>query len=162
MNRLKLKQIGTIHSPFPSPHGMPIQPSGAVGIRGEVEVFAEFKDGLDDLSGFSHIYILYYFHMAKAFTLKVKPFLDKVERGIFATRAPSRPNPIGISVVRLVGIDRNFLHVQDIDVVDKTPLLDIKPYIPEFDVRQPERVGWMQETVKKVTKVKADGRFSQS
>lgn len=162
MNSLEFKAIGTIHSPFASPQGMPIQPSGAVGIRGQVEVLPEFQDGLDDLCGFSHIYLLYYFHLAKAFTLKVKPFLDQVERGLFATRAPSRPNPIGISVVRLMEIEQNLLHVQDIDVVDQTPLLDIKPYIPIFDVRRPERIGWMREAVEKAAEVKADGRFSQT
>ena len=162
MNSLEFKQIGTIHSPFTSPQGMPIQPSGAVGIKGQVEVLPEFQDGLEDLCGFSHIYLIYYFHLTKAFTLKVKPFLDQAERGLFATRAPSRPNPIGISVVRLVGIDHNVLHVQDIDIVDQTPLLDIKPYIPEFDVRRPERIGWMKELSEKAGKVKADGRFSQT
>jgi tRNA-Thr(GGU) m(6)t(6)A37 methyltransferase TsaA len=161
MKRLELKQIGTIHSPFTSPQGMPIQPAGAVGVKGRVEVFQEFEAALEDLSGFSHIYLLYYFHLAKSFALKVKPFMDRVERGLFATRAPSRPNPIGISVVRLVGVDRNVLHVLDIDIVDQTPLLDIKPYVPEFDVRHAERIGWMQAAAEKAADVRSDARFSK-
>lgn len=161
MKSLELKQIGTIHSPFKSPQGMPIQSAGAVGVKGRVEVFLEFEAALEDLSGFSHIYLLYYFHLAKSFALKVKPFMDRVERGLFATRAPSRPNPIGISVVRLVGVDRNVLHVLDIDIVDQTPLLDIKPYVPEFDVRHAERIGWMQDADDKAANVRSDARFSK-
>jgi tRNA-Thr(GGU) m(6)t(6)A37 methyltransferase TsaA len=159
MKAIEFRPIGMIRTPFPTPEGAPIQPQGAAGVRGTVEVFADYRAGLDDLSGFSHIYLLYHFHLSTAFRLKVKPFLDTRERGLFATRAPSRPNAIGISVVRLLEIDGNLLHVEDIDVVDKTPLLDIKPYIPDFDVRPAERIGWLQGAAHKAAGLKADGRF---
>jgi tRNA-Thr(GGU) m(6)t(6)A37 methyltransferase TsaA len=161
MNRLELKPIGIIHSPFASPQGMPIQASGAKGIRGTVEVFPEYSEGLEDLDGFSHLHLLYFFHLAKPSALKVKPFLDDTERGLFATRAPSRPNPIGISVVRLMKVEKHRLHVEDIDVVDGTPLLDIKPYVPEFDVRKADRIGWLEATRTKAEKTSSDARFAR-
>jgi tRNA-Thr(GGU) m(6)t(6)A37 methyltransferase TsaA len=161
MNRLEVKPIGTIHSPFFTPQGMPIQASGAKGIHGTVEVFPEYAQGLDDLSGFSHLHLIYFFHLAKPFALKVKPFLDEVERGLFATRAPSRPNPIGLSVVRLLKIESRLLHVEDIDVVDGTPLLDIKPYVPEFDVREADRIGWLGAVRNRAEETCSDNRFAK-
>ena len=116
--------------------------------------------GLADLAGFSHIFILYHFHLSKKFSLTVKPFLDDQKRGLFATRAPSRPNPIGLSVVRLLDITESSLEIQDVDVVDGTPLLDIKPYVPDFDMRQVDKFGWIGEKTGKVEGVMDDGRFS--
>ena len=153
--------IGVIHSPFKTPAGTPIQPTAASGVKGEIEVFAEYMDGLEDLAGFSHIFLLYHFHLSKKFKLRVKPFLDDKMRGLFATRAPSRPNPIGLSVVRLVGIENNSLQIEDVDVVDGTPLLDIKPYVPEFDVRQVHTIGWLEKKKVKIEETKDDGRFSR-
>jgi tRNA-Thr(GGU) m(6)t(6)A37 methyltransferase TsaA len=127
MKKIQYRPIGIIHSPYITPIGTPIQPTGARGTKGEVEIYPEFVDGLDDLDGFSHVILIYHFHLSKQFSLKVKPFLDDEMHGLFATRAPARPNPIGISVVRLSGIDNGKLHVRDIDVVDQTPLLDLKP-----------------------------------
>jgi tRNA-Thr(GGU) m(6)t(6)A37 methyltransferase TsaA len=109
-----------------------------------VEIYPEFAEGLQGLEGFSHIIILYIFHQSKGYSLRVKPFLDHQEHGLFATRYPYRPNPIGLSIVRLEGIQANILNVADIDVLDGTPLLDIKPYVPDFDVRENARTGWYE------------------
>ena len=160
LEQFEYRPIGTIHSPHKTPGGTPIQPTGAKGIAGSIEIFPKYVDGLTDLAGFSHIFILYHFHLSRKYSLKVKPFLDDRKRGLFATRAPSRPNPIGLSVVRLIDIKNEILHVQDVDVVDGTPLLDIKPYVPEFDMRQVEKSGWIGEKTGKVEGVVDDGRFS--
>lgn len=159
MNEITYKPIGVIHSPFKEPKGTPIQPAGAKGMDGKVEVFAEYVEGLRDIDGFSHIILIYHFHLSKGASLTAKPFMDSEARGVFAVRAPSRPNPIGISVVRLVSVVKNTLHIQDVDIVDGTPLLDIKPYVPRFDVREVERIGWLEENIHKVATSKDDGRF---
>ena len=143
MNSFCYLPIGVIHSTHKTTTGTPIQPTGAKGVARTIEIFPEYTAGLADLAGFSHIYILYHFHLSKKFSLKVKPFLDDRKRGLFATRAPARPNPIGLSVVRLDGVTKDSLQIQDVDVVDGTPLLDIKPYVPEFDVRDVDRTGWI-------------------
>jgi len=160
MTLISCRTIGIIHSPFKTPEGTPIQPTGATDVEGSVEIFSEYAEGLDDLAGFSHIYLIYHFHLSKKFSLKVTPFLDNRQRGLFATRAPSRPNPIGLSVVRLVGVTDGILKVRDIDVVDGTPLLDIKPYVPEFDVRNAERIGWIGQKTREIKGAVDDGRFS--
>ena len=160
MNLINYSPIGLIHSPFKTPEGTPIQPTAATGIEGSIEIFPEFTAGLQDLAGFSHIYLIYHFHLSKQFSLKVTPFLDDRKRGLFATRAPSRPNPIGLSVVRLVDITDATLTVRDIDVVDGTPLLDVKPYVPEFDVRKVDRIGWIGKKTRKIKGAVDDGRFS--
>ena len=127
MEPISLVPIGIIRTPHKNLEGMPIQPSGAEGILGTVEVEESFREGLLDLDGFSHIYLLYFFHLSKSFNLVVKPFLDNTPHGVFATRAPKRPNPIGISVVSLLGVDDRTLRVEGVDMADGTPLLDIKP-----------------------------------
>ena len=161
MKKIVYQPIGTIHSPFTDIKGMPIQPAGAKGVQGTVEINPEYVDGLQDLDGFSHIILIYHFHLSKGYSLKVKPFMDENLRGVFATRAPKRPNPIGISVVRLVRVEGNILCIENIDIVDGTPLLDIKPYVPEFDIAEERRIGWLSEKAKKVHKVKADERFQE-
>jgi tRNA-Thr(GGU) m(6)t(6)A37 methyltransferase TsaA len=161
MKKIQYHPIGIIHTPFRTPEGTPIQSTGAKDIEAKIEVFPEYLVGLDDLEGFSHILLLYHFHLAKSYSLKVTPFLDTEKRGLFATRAPSRPNPIGLSVVRLMKIEHNILQVKDIDVVDGTPLLDIKPFVPEFDVRQVDRIGWLEQKKAKIGATKDDGRFSR-
>jgi len=153
------RPIGIIHSPFKGRDGTPIQPIGGKGVKAEVEVFPEYVEGLQDLEGFSHIILLYHCHLSKAYRLKVKPFLDDVERGLFATRAPARPNPIGLSVVRLIQVERASLSIQDIDIIDKTPLLDIKPFVPDFDLRKVVRTGWLEKKAANAKKMTADGRF---
>ena len=159
MNEIKYEPIGVIHSPFKEPKGTPIQPSVAEGISGTVEIFQKYAEGLQDLEGFSHIYLIFHFHLSKGFSLKVKPFMDEETRGVFATRAPARPNPIGLSIVRLIRIEKNILHIQDVDIVDGTPLLDIKPYVPEFDLRKTEKIGWLAQNVHKLQSARDDGRF---
>jgi len=153
------RPIGVIRTPFKSPVGVPIQPSAGKGIRGLIEIFPEYVEGLKDLEGFSHIILIYHFHLVKRFSLKIIPYMDKEYRGVFATRAPARPNPIGISVVRLVKIEENKLYIEDVDIVDGTPLLDIKPYVPEFDYRPEVKIGWLEKRVKKLKDTRDNGRF---
>jgi tRNA-Thr(GGU) m(6)t(6)A37 methyltransferase TsaA len=157
--KIEFIPIGIIHSPFTKPEGMPIQPPGAAGVKGTVEVFEDFHPGLKDLEGFSHIILLYHFHCSHGFNLHVVPFLDSEPRGLFATRAPNRPNPIGLSVVQLDKIEDGVLHIRAVDVLDGTPLLDIKPYVPEFDAQTGVRTGWLEKTRKTVSSRKSDDRF---
>jgi tRNA-Thr(GGU) m(6)t(6)A37 methyltransferase TsaA len=159
MNKVIYTPIGIIHSPFKEPKGTPIQPPGARGVGGSVEVFPEYAEGLKDLDGFSHIMLIYHFHLAKRSSLLVKPFMDDQPHGIFAIRAPSRPNPIGVSVVRLTRVQKNILYIEDVDILDGTPLLDIKPYVPEFDPQDVERRGWLEKNVRKLQSSRDDGRF---
>ena len=161
MVEIKYKPIGIIHSPFKEPKGTPIQPSGAKGTDGTVEIFPDYAEGLKDLEGFSHIILIYHFHLSKKASLKVKPYLDDEVHGVFAMRAPSRPNPIGISTVHLLRIEGTTLHIQDVDIVDGTPLLDIKPYVPEFDRGEVQRTGWLEKKVQKLGITKDDGRFTK-
>lgn len=158
---MEMKPIGIIHTPFSERTGMPIQPVGAAGVKGSVELFREFHNGLKDLDGFSHIMLLYVFHRSEGFNLQVVPFLDTEARGLFATRAPMRPNPIGLSVVRLEGIENGILHVQNVDMLDGTPLLDIKPYVPEFDACKNVRTGWLENVRRGPEGHRSDDRFTQ-
>jgi tRNA (adenine37-N6)-methyltransferase len=158
---ITLTPIGIIHTPFPKPDGMPIQPTGAKGVRGSVEVFSQYRDGLKDLDGFSHLILIYHFHRSEGFSLRVTPFLDTQARGLFATRAPKRPNPIGLSIVKLLNIDDGTLRIENVDVLDGTPLLDIKPYVPDFDAPANVQTGWLEHTGKAVSAKKSDSRFKQ-
>jgi len=160
MTEIRYKPIGIIHSPFKQPSGTPIQPAGARDIEGTVEIASEYAAGLKDIEGFSHITLLYQFHLSKGYSLTVKPYMDEQSRGVFATRAPSRPNPIGMSVVRLVRVEGNRLYIKGMDIVDGTPLLDIKPYVPQFDTPPVDKIGWLEEAVNKLPKAKDDGRFA--
>ena len=138
---------------------MPIQPAGAAGVQGTVEVFEQYRPGLKDLDGFSHIILLFHFHRSDSFKLEVVPFLDTEPRGLFSTRAPKRPNPIGLSVVELDKIEGGVLHIRNVDILDGTPLLDIKPYVPEFDTQVNVRTGWLEKARKSVASRKSDDRF---
>jgi tRNA-Thr(GGU) m(6)t(6)A37 methyltransferase TsaA len=139
-----LRPIGVIHSPFADKNLTPIQPSRSQAI-GAVELFPEFAEGLDGLEGFSHIILLYLFDRAEGFSLRVQPFLDDHSHGVFATRYPCRPNPLGLSIVRLLKRDGNRLEIEGVDVLEGTPLLDIKPYVPNFDVFPGEiHTGWYE------------------
>ena len=151
--------IGVIHSPFKERKGMPIQPKVAKNIKGKVSVFPEYQEGLADLAGFSHIVLLYYFHMSSGYSLKVVPFLDDVERGLFSTRAPRRPNGIGLSVVELTSVEGTNLHIQGVDILDGTPLLDIKPHVPTFDAPPEFRTGWLEGKAGKASGIISDSRF---
>jgi len=156
--KLELKPIGLIHSPHRQAEGTPIQPRWAAGIEGTVELFPEFAPGLRDLDGFDRIWLLYWFDRAREARLEVVPYLDTQMRGVFATRAPSRPNPVGFSCVRLLAVEGARLRVADLDVLDGTPLLDIKPYVPDFDVFPVERIGWYASA--RGSRI-ADGRFAK-
>ena len=136
-----MRAIGVIRTPFTELKGMPIQPVFSQAV-GRVEVFPEYAEGLKDLEAFSFVILVYALHRSDGFTLSVKPFLDDIARGIFATRHPRRPNPIGISTVRLLSCRDNVLEIEGIDVLDGTPLLDIKPYVPDFDLETEARAGW--------------------
>jgi tRNA (adenine37-N6)-methyltransferase len=161
MGVVTFKQIGVIRSPFNEPKDTPIQPTAAAGIKGSIELLPEYTQALKDLEGFSHIILLYYFHLSKEYSSLVKPFLDSALRGVFATRSPSRPNNIGLSVVQLVGIKDNVLYIEDVDIIDGTPLLDIKPYVPDFDIREVKRFGWLESNIHKLPGTKDDGRFTK-
>jgi tRNA-Thr(GGU) m(6)t(6)A37 methyltransferase TsaA len=160
MEAIKFRPIGIIHTPHKSLKNMPIQPAGAEGIKGTVELFEEFRPGLDDLDGFSHIVLLYYLHESREFNMHVVPYLDTVERGLFATRAPKRPNAIGLSVVELEKIENGEIHIVNVDMLDSTPLLDIKPYVPEFDSPTEIRLGWLEHVLKDAKRRRSDGRFT--
>lgn len=153
------RPIGVIHTSFNSVEEMPIQPTSDVSGPGIVEVLPEFADALMDLEGFSHIYLLYHFHKVRQSQLMVTPFLDSKPHGIFATRAPSRPNPLGLSLVKLVRIEGHIVYVDSVDVLNETPLLDIKPYVPEFEHTHDVRIGWLEEVKDKIRSQKSDDRF---
>lgn len=151
--------IGIIHSPFTEISGMPIQPNGARGIPGTVEIFEEYKEGLLDINGFSHLFLVYAFHRCVSFTLTVTPFLDTIPHGVFATRAPKRPNAIGLSVVRLREVQKTTLSVEDVDILDGTPLLDVKPYVPVFDAYPGAKSGWLERNASGAGLFRSDERF---
>ena len=156
---MQLTQIGTIYSPFSDPKEMPIQPASTLGITGKVVLEPKYQEGLKDLDGFSHIILLYYFHLSSGCNLSLIPFLDDESHGVFATRAPCRPNPIGLSVLRLETIDGLTLHVSNIDIVDGTPLLDIKPFVPTFDCPPDATIGWLSDKLDYVRGSRSDDRF---
>lgn len=155
------RPIGCIRTPFRELAGMPIQPPGARGIAGTVVMDEAYREGLKGLEEFSHIFLLYHFHLCEGYALQVKPFLGDAEQGIFACRSPKRPNPIGLSVVRLIRIDGLTLHIEDVDMVDGTPLLEIKPYVPIFDAAADAKTGWLSEKAVHVFKARSDGRFQK-
>ncbi|HOP06827.1 MAG TPA: tRNA (N6-threonylcarbamoyladenosine(37)-N6)-methyltransferase TrmO [candidate division Zixibacteria bacterium] len=156
---MEFKPIGIIHTPFTDRANMPIQPSGGAGVEGTIELFEEYREGLKDLDGFSHITLLFHFHKSDSYKLLVVPYLDTELRGVFATRAPRRPNPIGLSTVELIRIEDCTLHIRNLDMLDGTPLLDIKPYVPDFDRQTEVRSGWLEEARKQARTKRSDGRF---
>ena len=156
---ISITPIGIIETPFDDLKGMPIQPSGADKIQGTIIIDKEYEEGLSDLEGFSHIILLYHFHQSKGYHLMVKPFMDDQQRGLFSTRAPRRPNPIGLSIVRLIKIEGNRVTIEGIDVLNGTPLIDIKPYVPSFDIKDVTAVGWLENRQEQVASSKSDGRF---
>lgn len=144
---MQVTAVGKIHSPFKCAKDAPIQPFRSKAI-GKVEVFEKYQEGLCDIDGFSHAILVYRFHKAKGHLLKVKPFLDHAARGVFATRYPGRPNRLGLSVVKLLKRRGRFLWVEGIDVLDGTPLLDIKPYVPDFDKQEKVAIGWLKDKIR--------------
>lgn len=160
MEQIIYRPIGIIHTPFHKLKGMPIQPGGAQGVGGTIEIREDCLDGLQDLDGFSHIIILYHFHKSRGFSLEVIPFLDDKPRGLFATRAPRRPNSLGMSVVELIKIEGATLHIMNVDILDGTPLLDIKPYVPDFDHPGSCRKGWLEMRSDISACTRSDDRFN--
>ncbi len=159
MEEIVYKPIGVIYTPHKKPEGTPIQPSVATEFSGVVEVFDEYVEGLRDLDGFTYAFLIFHFHLSKKAKLSVVPYMSDKERGVFATRAPSRPNPIGLSIVKIKEIKDDKMYISDVDILNETPLLDIKPYALKFDVRNPEKTGWLEGNVHKLPDSKDDGRF---
>lgn len=158
---ITFRPIGTLRSPFTELEGMPIQPTGAQEHEGRAEILPEFRDGLQDLDGFNHIYLIYHLHAAGPGKLRVVPFMDAggVERGIFSTRSPRRPNPLGMSLVRLLSVENGVIRFQGADILDGTPLIDIKPYIAHFDRVEAPTCGWMKGSLEDVAARRSDDRF---
>jgi len=142
MSAISYEPIGIIHTPYKEQSETPIQGVFSPDSTGDIELYPQYIEGLKELSGFSYIILIYHFHLSRGYSLLKRPFLDNDEKGIFSIKHYERPNPIGISVVRLDEIKGNRLYISEVDIVDGTPLLDIKPYIPDFDVRKPEKTGW--------------------
>ena len=160
--QINLQQIATIKSPFCSLENMPVQPRGAKNTYATIEFKKEFQEGLKDLDGFSHVYLIYSFHKIKKPKLQVVPFNDKTNtlRGVFSTRTPMHPNSIGLSVVELVSVEANIVTIKGVDILDGTPLLDIKPYIENFDkITIPTKSGWMKSSIDEVSLKRSDKRF---
>ncbi len=163
-NYITFRPIGIIHSPFKNPKGTPLQSAAASGKKATVEVFPEFGTGLTDIEEFSHIILLYYFHLAISPKMKVIPYLDTKPHGVFTTRVPARPNPIGMSVVRLVSRNENILSIDGCDILDQTPLLDIKPFVPKYNLGVQDleviQIGWVARVISNLTNISDDSRFS--
>ncbi|MEA4957889.1 tRNA (adenine(37)-N6)-methyltransferase [bioreactor metagenome] len=161
MNKIEFTPIGTVHSPFDELEGMPIQPIGARGIKGEIHLRDDLIPGLKDLDGFSHLTLVYYLHKVKGYSLEVKPFLDNDHHGVFATRSPRRFNPIGISVVKLDSVKDNIIEISNVDILNGTPLLDIKPYVPQLyeDTCKDLKIGWFEDKHENAENTKSDDRF---
>jgi tRNA-Thr(GGU) m(6)t(6)A37 methyltransferase TsaA len=159
-DQLQYEPVGVIRSPFESPEGMPIQPTGADAAEGTVVLDPAYAEGLADLEGFSHCILLYHFHVGEdTFSLEVEPFVDDEPRGLFATRAPRRPNPVGLSIVRVEAVEGREVTVRGVDVVDGTPLLDVKPFVPAFDVPEDAETGWFDASRETVGATRSDDRF---
>ena len=156
---MQLTQIGVVHSPFQRAAGTPVQPFCSAGAEGQIEIYDDYLDGLQDLDGFQRIWVLFWCHRARRPKLTVIPYRDKVAHGLFATRAPSRPNPIGLSTVRLYEVTGNILHVGELDILDGAPVLDIKPYVSQYDSYPAQRCGWLEDDRVKTGVLVADDRF---
>jgi tRNA-Thr(GGU) m(6)t(6)A37 methyltransferase TsaA len=161
MQTIEFKIIGKVHSRFSEQKGTPIQGKMAPEETAEIEIFPEFCDGIKDLDGFSHIYVFFKFDRVLDKKLLVKPYLDTCERGVFSTRSPLRPNPLGMTIVRLDKIENNRLFISGVDILDQSPVIDLKPYIPDFDHNQPEKIGWYAQKKNKSSKVLADDSFEK-
>jgi len=159
MDTITFTPIGIIHTPYKEQKGTPIQPHRGRGTKGIIEIFPQYAEGLADLDGFSHIYLIFHLNQSEGFKLRVVPFLDDTERGVFATRAPRRPNAIGLSIVRLERIEGATMYIEDLDILDGTPLLDIKPFVRRFDEPDDIRIGWLEGKADRSGHTEDDGRF---
>lgn len=160
MEKIVIEPIGVIHTPHKSIEGMPVQPPGAKGVEAHIVLDEKYKPGLKDLKGFSHLILLYQFHKVEGYVLELVPFMDTKSHGVFSTRAPKRPNKIGISIVLLTKIEDNIIYFEGADMLDESPLIDIKPFYPKYDNQTNVKFGWL-ETLQDIdiTKVKSDDRF---
>ncbi|WP_372750856.1 tRNA (N6-threonylcarbamoyladenosine(37)-N6)-methyltransferase TrmO [Labilibaculum sp.] len=160
MSEIKLESIGIIRTSYQTIENMPIQPMGAIGKKAYIELDASYVDGLKDLEEFSHISLIYHLHKVRDYQLRVVPFMDNEEHGVFATRSPRRPNAIGLSTVKLIGIEGNLIYIEDADILDGTPLLDIKPFFTQFDNRENAKSGWLdRKWDEKYRTLTSDERF---
>ncbi|HEX2935224.1 MAG TPA: tRNA (N6-threonylcarbamoyladenosine(37)-N6)-methyltransferase TrmO [Bacteroidales bacterium] len=160
MESIIINPIGVIRTPHTDIKNKPIQPIAAEGIKGYIELLPEYAAGLKDLEGFSHITLVYRFHKIVGFELEVIPFMDTEKRGIFSCKAPKRPNAIGISTVKLIAIEANIIHIEQVDMLDGTPLIDIKPFYPRYDNRENVTIGWLEKNKDiPLEKLRADERF---
>ncbi len=157
--KIEIRAIGVVRSPFKEQQGTPIQPVYAKNTRARVEILEPYRAALKDLDGFSRVWLIYYFDRAKTWEPLVVPYKDVRRRGLFATRAPARPNAIGISAVKLLSVEEGAIEVEEVDILDGTPVLDIKPYVPEFDSYPNEKAGWLEND--SVAKKTADERFDK-
>jgi len=162
LENINYQPIGLINTPFNTPENMPIQNAGANGVRGTIEIFPEFSEGLKDIEEFSHLILIYHLHQVNHYSLQIIPFLDTIEHGIFATRSPVRPNAIGLTIVKLIELKGCTLTIEGIDMLNQTPLLDIKPYLPQVDLLHDVRIGWFEGKTKKFESYKSDKRFIKS
>lgn len=155
-----VKNIGIVNTPWTCRKNMPIQPPGGKGFEGIAVLKEEFKEGLKDVDGFSHVYLIYILDKAEKEKVLVTPYCDTVERGIFSTRSPSRPNRIGMSLVKIKKVEENKLFFDGADILNGTPLIDIKPFIKHFDVVEGEvKSGWMKLKKEEIEGKRSDGRF---
>lgn len=160
MDKITIVPIGVIRTPHKNIKNMPIQPLAAAGVKGHIELEPEYIDGLKDLEGFSHITLFYNFHKISGYELQVIPFMDTEKRGIFSTKAPKRPNAIGLSTVKLLGIEGNVLYIEQVDMLDGSPLIDIKPFYPRYDNREGCTIGWLEKNDDlPIHSLKSDDRF---
>jgi len=160
MKEITIKPIGIMHTPHKDIKDMPIQPLAAPGVKGYIELLPEYEAGLKDIEGFSHITLFYHFHKIQGYELEVVPFMDNEKRGIFACKAPKRPNAIGISTVKLIKVEGNIIHIEEVDMLDGTPLIDIKPFYPRYDNRENVKIGWLEKNRNiPLVEMKADERF---
>lgn len=158
--QININPIGIIHTPFNDIKGMPIQPLAAKGVKGYIELFPEYTEGSTDLAEFSYITLLYHLHKINGYNLMVKPFMDNKEHGIFATKSPKRPNAIGLSTVKLLGIENNVIHIEMVDMLNGTPLIDIKPFFSKFDNRTNTKSGWLDnQGIITIKELRSDERF---
>lgn len=159
MKSYSFKPIGILRTPYSNIQDMPIQPTGAEGVIGSLILEPEYVPGIKDLDGFSHLLLIYVFHQAGQPQLTVIPFLDQQPHGVFATRAPKRPNPVGLSVVKLISIEENVLTLENVDMLDGSPVIDIKPFVPAFDQPENVRTGWLSARGGEVETKRSDDRF---
>jgi len=158
---ITFKTVGFVESRFEQQAGTPIQGRMAPEETARIIIFDEYSEAVQDLEGFSHIYVFFKFDRASEKKLRVKPYLDTVERGVFATRSPLRPNPLGMTIVRLERVEGNVLYISGVDILNNSPVIDIKPYIPDFDHQNPEKIGWYEKSAERNRLVLADDRFAR-